>query len=309
MEPSTSLSWSNEKHNTEGFEARTLGSVEVILMTARKIKIAVAMVAVAVSFVSAKPAMADGGVLGDLISGTLNVAGDILDTTGRVIGHLTFGTGDRDRTRVVYAPSGPNVVALPSTVVTRPLVVAQPSFVTAPAVVATPVVRSYAMTVPSTTTSTMVTTRALTIPSSNLIVRKETYAVPAPSVALTPGISTMALTVPTTSPAITSYRMTMPEALSVIISNRMTDFQRRLALLPSSESIVIRSELDRIANAEAAARASGGVLTFDEAMSVAAALDALNPRVATYSTSMSPLVVVDPSTGVRSFAITNMHLY
>lgn len=265
-------------------------------MTARKLKIAVAMVAVAVSFGSARPAMADG-ILGDVISGTLNVLGDVVDTTGRVIGHLTFGTSDR--TRVVIAPTATNVVALPATVVTKPLVVSQP-------VVATPV-RSYALTVPSTT-STMVTTHALTVPS-NMIVQRQSYALPARSVALTPGVSTMALTVPTTSTAITSYRMTMPEALSVIISNRITDFERRIALLPSSEAIVIRSELNRILAAEAAARASNGVLTFDEALSIAASLDALNPRVATYSTSMSPLVITDPISGSRSFAITNMHIY
>ncbi len=95
--------------------------------------------------------------------------------------------------------------------------------------------------------------------------------------------------------------------LSAILDNRHIEIERMISKgerngrISSSQAGEYRSSLQRIETAEVAAKASGGMLTYDESIDIARDLDSLAATVATATalTPFAPLVVVDPSGAVR----------
>jgi hypothetical protein len=71
--------------------------------------------------------------------------------------------------------------------------------------------------------------------------------------------------------------------------------------ISASQAGEYRNSLQRIQTAEIAAKASGGMLTYDESVDIARDIDSLSATVATSTTltAFSPLVIVDPSGTVR----------
>ena len=97
------------------------------------------------------------------------------------------------------------------------------------------------------------------------------------------------------------------EPLAVILDTRRLEIDRMISRAQADGKIgagqagEFRSSLGRIESAEIADKASGGVLSYDEAQDVARDLDSLAANVATASTfhPFTPLIVVDPSGTVR----------
>jgi hypothetical protein len=95
--------------------------------------------------------------------------------------------------------------------------------------------------------------------------------------------------------------------LSAILDNRQIEIERMInkgeksGRISASQAGEYRNSLQRIQTAEIAAKASGGMLTYDESVDIARDLDSLSATVATSTTftAFSPLVVVDPSGTVR----------
>ena len=95
--------------------------------------------------------------------------------------------------------------------------------------------------------------------------------------------------------------------LSAILDNRQIEIERMInkgeksGRISASQAGEYRNSLQRIQTAEIAAKASGGMLTYDESVDIARDLDSLSATVATSTTltAFSPLVIVDPSGTVR----------
>jgi hypothetical protein len=95
--------------------------------------------------------------------------------------------------------------------------------------------------------------------------------------------------------------------LSAILDNRHIEIERMIykgeksGRISASQAGEYRLSLQRIETAENAAKASGGMLTYDESVDIARDLDSLAASVATSTTltAFAPLVVVDPSGAVR----------
>lgn len=104
--------------------------------------------------------------------------------------------------------------------------------------------------------------------------------------------------------------------LSAILDNRRLEIDKMIyqglerGTIKASQAGEYRRALGRIETAEIAAKASGGMLTYDEAVDVARDLDALAATVATSTTltPFVPLIVVDPSGSVR-FSVTPSGYY
>jgi hypothetical protein len=113
-------------------------------------------------------------------------------------------------------------------------------------------------------------------------------------------------TVPTQT-QVTTSSIIFTDSLSAVIDSRRDELNRMLSqslkrsLLSSSQAGEYQLALQRIDSAEIAAKASGGGLTYDEAVDLARDLDSLSATIATTSSlpPLSPLVVVDPSGAVR----------
>jgi hypothetical protein len=95
--------------------------------------------------------------------------------------------------------------------------------------------------------------------------------------------------------------------LSAILDNRHIEIERMISKgekngrISASQAGEYRMSLQRIETAEIAAKASGGMLTYDESVDIARDLDSLAATVATSTalTPFTPLVIVDPSGSVR----------
>jgi len=116
-----------------------------------------------------------------------------------------------------------------------------------------------------------------------------------------PGGSQTTTVVTTPSPTI----FTAP--LSAILDNRQLEIGAMIAAARSQDKLTeplafeFRHSLATIKGAEIAAQASGGILSYDEAVDVARDLDSLSAKVATAAAlnPFAPLMVVDPSGAVR----------
>ncbi|MDR3612060.1 MAG: hypothetical protein P4L53_00740 [Candidatus Obscuribacterales bacterium] len=119
-----------------------------------------------------------------------------------------------------------------------------------------------------------------------------------------PGISSTTVVTSSAPPAI------FTDTLGAILDNRRLELERMIKASYQSGAISkfqegdYRTSLDRIQTAENNSRASGGVLTYDEALDVARDLDSLAANVSASSrlSPMSPLIVVDAS-GATRFAV------
>jgi hypothetical protein len=104
--------------------------------------------------------------------------------------------------------------------------------------------------------------------------------------------------------------------LGAILDSRRLELQNMINRAEANGKITagqageFRTSLGRIEAAEIADRASGGVLSYDEAVDVARDLDSLAASVATTSTlnPFSPLIVVDPSGAVRFSVAPNGYI-
>lgn len=97
---------------------------------------------------------------------------------------------------------------------------------------------------------------------------------------------------------------TTADVLDASLGYRRSEIERTLSAelaagrLTATQVAEVRAELDRIAQAEAAARLSGNVFTFDEAVIIGRDLDTLGTRIHTIvpTVSYAPLVVVNEGT-------------
>jgi len=116
-----------------------------------------------------------------------------------------------------------------------------------------------------------------------------------------PGSSSTTVVTSSAPPAI------FTETLGSILDNRRLELDRMIragyqsGALSKFQESDFRTSLDRIQTAENNSRASGGVLTYDEALDVARDLDSLTANVSSSSrlSPMSPLIVVDASGATR----------
>ena len=91
----------------------------------------------------------------------------------------------------------------------------------------------------------------------------------------------------------------LTDVVGMALDNRRAELDRLIASvvtigkLSATQGAELRTELDRLAKAEADARATDDALTFEEALGIAKELDALSARVATSigAPSLAPLVV------------------
>ena len=165
---------------------------------------------------------------GRVLRGTVTTNGDIIDSSGHVVGHAVVGVIDQNGN--IINPAGQTVTRI--------------------------------YNVPGQSTTTVVSSAAPTV-------------------------------------------FTAP--LSAILDNRHLEIERmirqgeRSGRISASQAGEYRLSLGRIETAEVAAKASGGMLTYDESVDIARDLDSLAASVATTTTlaPFAPLVVVDPSGAVR----------
>ncbi|HEY9759244.1 MAG TPA: DUF3659 domain-containing protein [Oculatellaceae cyanobacterium] len=117
-------------------------------------------------------------------------------------------------------------------------------------------------------------------------------------------------TVVATTPAV------FTEPLGAVLDNRRLELEHMInkgevtGKLTAAQAGEFRASLGRIEAAEIADRASGGVLSYDEAVDVARDLDSLAASVSTASTlnPFAPLIVVDPSGAVRFSVAPNGYI-
>ena len=117
---------------------------------------------------------------------------------------------------------------------------------------------------------------------------------------------TSSTTVVTSSPPPALFTQTLGSLLDTrrLELNRMIKAGYENGALSKFQENDFRTSLDRIQTAENNSRASGGVLTYDEALDVARDLDSLAANVSSSSkfSPMTPLIVVDAS-GATRFAV------
>lgn len=122
----------------------------------------------------------------------------------------------------------------------------------------------------------------------------------------TPATSTTTVveTVPSTDRRVLTVGTTT-EVYGRYLTNRLQDLREAIleaearGTITSAQSLELRTDLDRIATAQAAARISGNTLTFDEAMMIAKDIDTTNNRVTgVLHTELFPSMVVVDANGV-----------
>jgi hypothetical protein len=118
-------------------------------------------------------------------------------------------------------------------------------------------------------------------------------------------VTTTTTTYPVASTVIGTEQF--PDLLANVLSARVSDLQRQLALVDETRAWPLRSELDQINTQIVSLRSC---LSFDEALSIAQNLDTINDQALTMApvVQMSPLVIVEPS-GARRIAGTNVEIF
>lgn len=101
--------------------------------------------------------------------------------------------------------------------------------------------------------------------------------------------------------------VTMPVVLTDILTTRRLFLERQLEQskgLTAEQIADFRAQIDRIIAADAQAKLRAAI-TFEEALALAKDLDEVSGKVASVTqTKITPLIVVDPASGVQRIAVT-----
>jgi hypothetical protein len=122
-------------------------------------------------------------------------------------------------------------------------------------------------------------------------------------------VTTTTITRPEIATTTVTRTNNLSDVLVSVIDNRKMELQRQIALLDPMQALPLTTTLTQISNSEQAALADN-LMTYDEVLSLAGDLDALNNRVFAVSQAnrLNPLVIFG-NDGGREIAVTDMQLF